>query len=264
MGKLLRSDFYRLFKSKSFYICTAIAMFLVSGSVFIVDWSYRMMTESDTLSIAMEFPYTDGLSYGLMMFASGDVHLFMAILIAIFVTAEYAHGTMKNAVSKGFSRYQIYLSKVITMTTAIYIMIFMMFIIGTISVMIITGKFGTLTGTYVGQIFAMIGVEFLLHSALAALFVMIANTVRNNGGAISINIVIALPIVGPLLYQALELIFRNKVSFSEYGLRYNISLFVQNIAPIGEDMLRAVIVGAAFLVVTTAIGIFAFKNMDVK
>jgi len=92
---------------------------------------------------------------------------------------------------------------------------------------------------------------------------MIANTVRNNGGVIAINIIGVL-FMSYVLYWALELLFKNKIKFSLYSVQNNISLFAQNFAPPGEDILRAVLVGLGFFVVTTAIGIFAFNKMDVK
>jgi ABC-2 type transport system permease protein len=263
MGNLLRSDFYRLFKSKSFYICTAIALLLISGNAFLMEWSYRMMAETQNVSVALTPLFTDGITYGLKMFSGGDVHLFMAIFIAIFITGEYTHGTMKNVVSKGFPKHQIYLSKIITMTAATFIMIFLMFLFGTASAAIVTGKFGTFTGTYVSQILIMVAIELLLHVALTAVFVLVANTIRNNGGVIAINI-IGVMSIAPLMYQAAELIFRNKIKFTQFGLRNNIALFYQSIAPAGEDVLRAILVGLVFFAVTTAIGIFAFKKMDVK
>lgn len=266
MIRLLRADFYRLFKSKSFYICTIIAMVLVSGSAFLMEWSYRMMASSPDLSVSAAGAYSifqDGITYGLQVFYGGNSLLYIAIITAIFVTSEFAFGTMKNAVSKGFPKQQIYLSKVITMTASTFILIFMMFVAATISATIISGKIGAFTWTFAGQILVMMVVELILHAAITSVFVMIANTVRNNGGVIAINI-IGVMTIAPSLYIALELLFKNKIRFSLYGIQYNMFLFAQNIAPPSGDILRAIVVGLSFLVVTTALGIYAFNKMDIK
>jgi len=266
MVRLLRSDFYRLFKSKSFYICTIVAMVVVSGSAFLMEWSYRMMSSSTDASVSVAAAsqlFQDGITYGLSIFYGGNSLLYIAIITAIFVTSEFVFGTMKNAVSKGFPKYQIYLSKLITMTATTFILVLLMFIAATISATIITGEIGAFTGAYTGQILIMIGVELILHAALTAVFVMIANTVRNNGGVIAINI-IGILTFAPLIYIALELLFKNKVKFSIYGIQNNMMLFAQNIAPPSEDILRAILVGVSFFAITTALGIFAFNKMDVK
>jgi ABC-2 type transport system permease protein len=207
--------------------------------------------------------FPDGITYGLSMVSGGQAIIFMAIFIAIFVASEFSHGTMKNAVSKGFPRHQIYLSKIITMITATYIMLFLMFVFGTISAAIITGKFGELSGDFVGHMLMITGIELLLHAALTAVYVLIANTIRNYGGAIAINI-IGVSTFGVLIYQLLELLFKNKIRFTTYSLQHNINYFSPSLTQSGEDILRAVIVGVAFLTVTTVLGILAFKNTDVK
>lgn len=265
MINLLRSDFYRLFKSRAFYICTIVSVTLLAASIFIMDWSIRMTANlGNENSINLLMPYQDGISYGMIAFSGGDVHLFMAIFIAIFITAEFSQGTMKNVVSKGFSKTQIYLSKVITMTTASFIMIFSMFVFGTLAATFVIGSFGDITGSFLGQMLKTIGIELLLHTALTAIFVMVAMTIRSSGGVIAINIIGVISL-SSLIYTALNYLFKNKIDFSQYSLMNNISLY-HNMNPsvTGEDFLRSFLVGVAFLAVITIGGIFIFKKADVK
>jgi ABC-2 type transport system permease protein len=265
MINLLQSDFYRLFKSKAFYICTAVSVFLLAASICIMDWSIRMTANLGTEStVNLLMPYKDGISYGMIAFSSGDVHLFIAIFTAIFITAEFAQGTMKNVVSKGFSKVQIYLSKVITMTTASFIMIFAMFIIGTLTATIVTGSFGDINGSLILQMLKTGGIELFMHTALTAIFVMVAMTIRNNGGVIAVNIIGVMSLSG-LIYTALNYLFKNKIDFSQYSLMNNIRLYNNmNQSVTGEDFLRSFLVGAAFLTVVTIGGILIFKKSDVK
>lgn len=263
MINLLRSDLYRLFKTKAFYVCSLVALALSALGVFMTDWANHMASQNPEMVSTSLTSIKDGLSSGLQVFSDGNVHIFMAIFIAIFITAEFSHGTMKNAVSKGFQRYQIYLSKIVTMIVATYIMISIMFIFTTISATIVSGTFGVLTWNYLGQILAMIGVELLLHAALTSVYVMVAMVIRNGAGVIAINIIVVNSVV-PLLYMALTYLFKNKIKFYDYGLRNNILSYLMSLTPPGEDVVRAIIVGLAFFAVTVAAGIFAFKNMDVK
>lgn len=263
MLRLLQSDFYRLFKSKAFYICNLVAVVLLAGGVFLNDWASRIMAENPQSTSMPLSTIKNGISYGITTFSDGQVHLFISIFVAIFVTAEFVHGTMKNVVSKGFPKYQIYISKIITMVAATFIMMFTIFIFVTIAATIVSGKFGVITGGFLVQILGMIGVELLLHAALTALFVMVAMTIRNGAAVIAINI-IGVNSILPMTFQLIDYLFKNKTQFSFYTLQYNIVTYYQNLTPPAESIIRAIIVSVVYFSVATAIGIYAFKNTDVK
>lgn len=260
MSNLLRSDFYRLFRSKSFYVCTVVAMGLIALNIFLLDWASRVAGEGVNLDVSTL--YKDGISYGLTAFSNGNVQMILGIIIAIFVTAEFSHGTMKNVVSKGFPKLQIYLTKLISMTVASYIIIIATFVVGTISAIIVTGTLGDLNGEYISKIVKTIGIELLLNTALTALILLVSMVVRNLGAAIAINI-IGIMSFGPLIFSILEYVVKGKIKFTEYSLLNNIAFYANNTAK-GSDYLRSLIVGLIFLAVSTVLGIYAFKKSDVK
>lgn len=263
MKNLLLSDLYRLMKSKSFYICSLIAAALLVLNIFIMNWSTKLIESLENGMPPMIMPFSDGLSYGVSSFSDGNVHLFIAIFTAIFITTEFVHGTMKNAVSKGFSRTHIYLSKLITMVIAILIMLFVNFIFSTIAATFILGNFGEITGILIGNSLKIIGIELLLHIALTSVFVMIAMIIRNNAATIAINIIGVLSFVS-LIYIALEYLFKKTIEFSKFSLLSNIRFYYLNTTAIGTDYLRSFLVGLIFFGLTTALGILAFRRMDVK
>jgi ABC-2 type transport system permease protein len=95
MKNLLKSDFYRLFKSLSFYICTAVAVLLFGSGIFLMDWANKIMAaQSNTV---VELAFKNGLEYAATAFMNSNILMIIAIFTAIFVTAEFAHGTIKNA-----------------------------------------------------------------------------------------------------------------------------------------------------------------------
>ncbi len=261
MKNLLRSDFYRLFRSKSFYICTAISMLLMALNILLVEWASNLAGEEGV--VISENPiFKDGITYGLTAFANGNLEIILGIIIAIFVSAEFSHGTMKNVVSKGFSKINIYLSKLITMVSTTLIMIIATFLTGFICATILSGSMGDFSGDNLAIIFKTIGIEILLNTALVAILVLVPMVIRNIGGAIAINI-FGVMTVAPLLFNILQLIARDKIKFTDYSLLNNIAFYFSNTAK-GSDYLRSVIVGLVFLVGATALGIFAFKKSDVK
>lgn len=265
MNNLLKSDFYRLFKSRSFYICTLIASLLYGLSAFIIKWTYDTMIKLEGFGEAADYPFKSGLSYALSSFSSGDIFLFMAIIIAVYTASDYTHGTMKNVVSKGFSKINIYMSKLITMSAACLIVILAMFIVGLISGAIVTGKLTDTNPVYgtALQTLRMIGIEILLSIAVVALFIMISMLVRNTGVAIAINIV-GVIYFGRLIFQILDMIFKVKESLTRFSLMEVSSSFYNKLVDSSDDLIRAVLVGLAYLAVSTVAGIFAFKRMDVK
>jgi len=265
MGKLLRSDFYRLFRSKSFYICTTIVSALLCLSIFMEKWALKVATTQleGMEGLPSTLRFKDGISYGLIAFTGGDIQMFIAIFSAIFITSEFVHGTMKNTISKGYHRALVYASKLITMIAALFIMIFVLFIASVIAGTIVTGEFGTFTAATVGELFSIIGIEMLLYTALTALFVMIAMIVRNNGGVIAINILGVISF-GTLIFSLLEYLFDSKIKFTEFSIQYNISQFYMSMDLSSSTYIRALIVGLVYLIVSTGIGIFAFSKSDIK
>lgn len=256
MSNLLRSDLYRLFKSKSFYICMAVeACLFILGMVIIY-----LMNQTEPAIVTLEAQ--NGIDYGLTALTTSDITLLLGIIIGIFVTAEFSHGTMKNVVSKGFSKVNIYLSKLVTMVIATFIFMLFILIVGVIGATILTGNLGELSGENVLKIFQIIGIEMLLYTALASLYLMFSMVLRNLGGVIAINIIYA-SIVERLFFSLLQLIAKDKIEFSKYSLFNNISFY--SIGDFtGSDLLRSAVVAIVVLAVTTALGIFAFTKTDVK
>lgn len=268
MASLLKSNFYRLFKSKAFYICTIVYTALTSLSLLILKLADNIVSENITVESNIDgfMIYKDGLSFGVELFSNGDGILFLAVFIAIFITSEFTYGTMKNIVSKGFERHKIYISIFLTMVVAALIMVTFNFLFSTFIASILTGSIGSYNGTLLLKTLRLVGIEILLHSAFVSLFVMISIIIRNNGGVIAINVLILM--FGGLIYQILELVVRNllkidiKFSFSDYSLQNNIYLAKTTMD--GEHILRPILVGLIFLVITLALGIIAFRKSDVK
>lgn len=261
MSKLLRSDLYRLFKSKSFYICSFIAFGLFILNLCIAYWASNIDTGNGEMLTNL-LP-KDGISYALGAFANGNVQMILAIITGIYITADFAHGTMKNVVSKGFSRIQIYVSKLITMIVAVFIIILATFIVGTIGATIVSGKLGDFSADSVKHIAGVVGIEVLLNTALTSLLVFVGMLFRNLGGTIAFNI-LGVMSFGPLIFSLLELLVKNKIKFTEFSLSNNIMFYISNDSISGSDYLRSVIVALVFFAISTGLGIFAFLKTDVK
>lgn len=260
MKNILKADFYRLFISKSFYICTLVSAALFCLGICVLRWTYNL---SVSQGIEFNFIYKDGLSYGMTAYMDGSVHMIICIFIAIFVTSEFSHGTIKNVVSKGFSKVKIFLSKLITMTAAAFIIVIVTVIAGTVSGGIVIGEFGSLSGEFGSFVLKTSAIELYLFIALSALFLMVAMTVKNLGAAIAIG-VIGIISFENLLFALIEILVDRRIKFSEFSLMYNTLFYRMNMEAGGSDFIRSLIVGAVFFLASTAFGIFLFKKADVK
>lgn len=266
MAKLLKSNFYKMFKSKAFYICTIVYTGITCLTVLLLKLTDQVTDSSGGIDASGLMRYKDGISYGTEILCNGDVLFFIAIFSAIFITSEFTYGTMKNIVSKGFERYRIYFSIFIPMVAATFIMAAFNFLVSTSLASAFIGSFGTYNGDLLLKTLRFVGIEMILHTAFVSMFVMIAIAIRHNGGVIAIDIFIFT--FGRLIYQFLELIVRNvfkidiKFTFSDYSLQNNIFMAISTIN--GEHILRPILVGLSFLVVTMILGIISFEKTDVK
>lgn len=256
MLNLLRSDFYRLFRSKSYYICMAVAFALSILEIVIV---YMMNKTSGNNVSTTAF---NGFAFGMSAFTGGNIPMLLGITTAIYVAADFAHGTMKNVVSKGFSKIHIYLSKLITMIVASFLFLFATMLVATISATIISGKLGEFTGEYVWQVFKILGIELLLYAALTSILLLVSMVVKNLGGVIAINMIYIL-IFDQLFFSLLQLIAKDKILFTKYSLLNNITFYAGEVIE-GSDYLRSALVALVILVITIALGLFVFKKSDVK
>lgn len=94
MRKLMRANFYRLWKSRVFWICVA-ASFLTSAAFLLAkQYPSREMPSLDEMYLQI-FPM---------------LPLIHAVFAGLFLGTEYQDGTLRNKVTVGHTREEIYLS----------------------------------------------------------------------------------------------------------------------------------------------------------
>lgn len=262
MKHLLSADFYRLVRSKSLYICTIILGGLMAVNLLLLKILILLTQSSgvDMSELAI-FPYHSGFETAISMLGNTDITLFMGILVSILICAEFSHGTMKNPVSKGYKRSSIYFTKFIMGLEAYVVLSSVTFVVSFLMGILTTGEVGSFDGEMLQFAIRTIGVEFLLQAAFISVFVMVTMSIRNIGGCIAINI--CMTTFSSLVYQLLNVIFRNKYDFAEYSILQNISTMAQfDVTTV--DVVRAVIISAVYFAIATISGILIFKHSDIK
>ena len=107
MGNLLRADFFRLWRSKSFWACMVFQ--IVCGLFFSILIYVQSSIDSNILP---DWNFFSGLTF---------LCVLSAFFCGLFIGTEYSDGTMRNKLVVGYRRWEIYLSHLITCTVASFL-----------------------------------------------------------------------------------------------------------------------------------------------
>lgn len=251
MLNLLRSDFYKLRRSKSFFICSGILAVVVVYIIIDFGSSARMkeqLSPSTFHWIYMIFEEKAFLPYFLPVL--------QAIFITMFITSEYSTGTIKDSVSLGFSRMKIYISKLITVSVGSILMMLVAIFFTGIAASFVFGIYGSFSMYDLLLLVRMLLIQGLLYTAYGSIFIMIAFLIKNIGGTMAFSIFFSL-IIGSLSsvvgngYLGRILLLMN---FSPTAIPH----------PQAVDMRIAIAVALSYLILCSGIGGFTFKKQDIK
>lgn len=114
MRNLLKFEFHKLFKAKSFYICTAV-IFVMSLLTVIIN---KLFLGQEGMPTVMP----SALQTMLSALSASEFTMISGIFVAIFTCYDYEQQTIKNVYSHGFSRNKVFASKLIVCSIAVLIM----------------------------------------------------------------------------------------------------------------------------------------------
>ena len=281
MRHLLRSDFYKLRKAKYFWVCLLINLLLAAGTVFLLDFTYKltgdqmeaqMQAQQETLDESgvnltvdnIPQSYEDLNASGQMItFFAGNTTLLLAVLISLFVGSEFNNGTIKNIASKNYSRAQIYLSKLIVSVLVSILFTLLFAVVSTAAATILWG-FGDVASGFWADTAAAAGLELLLCSAYASVFVMFSMLIRQNGGSLAANICFLefVSLIVMLGEVALKQIFDKTLTLSDYLIDMNMNALTAGLNR--TVVLRSLGVFAGYFLVALCIGMFTFQKRDIR
>ena len=239
MGKLLHFEFHKLIRQKSFYICLAVAV----AMLFISTYTTYLM-QKDAVDVSQMG--IDGMSVMIGAVSGGTLSMVIGVFVPLFVCEDYVSGTIRNIVTRGYTRLGIFLAKLIAVLFASAIM--------TIVCMAAGYLVGVLFCAPGEQPFDAYTVKILLCQlavmlAEASLFYAISTDLQKTGGAIAICLV--LPMVLTIVLALADTALAEKeIQLSGYWLeRINGTLAVFDVK--SEDMKKALLTALSYFVVTT-------------
>ena len=181
MLNLIKADFYKLFRMKSFYICGLLGTALSLLGIWAINLQLNGLP-AELLGYSGITALIQGLSY---------VAIFYIIFISLFIPNEFSFGTIKNMVSSGQSRISIYLSKIVI---GIFTVISYSLLSGVASWILgsIFWGNGDINRDDYLKILRMIGLFIIAEVAMQCIFIMVSFVIRRSGGAVAVNLVISM------------------------------------------------------------------------
>ncbi len=187
MFKLLRADFARLWKTRSYWVCV-----IASLALCILNLVFDYIVDKRVVQNLERFFMND----------SSNIMLFAAIFSALYIGTDHSCGTIRNKLIIGRPRSQIYLSNLIV-TSA-----------GAISIRVISwigeALFGLIAGGKIGipagRLALLMTVSAFSIVAACSIFTFIGMIIssKSSGTVISIVAIIALIICGAIIMSMLN------------------------------------------------------------
>lgn len=109
MRNLLRANFYRLGRDRTFRMCAAAVLAL--SVVFMLGGCREAVQEAADYGAVTEL---DGLYFQIVP----TLGIFISILVCLFLGVEYGEGTVRNKLSMGHTRRDVYLANFLTVAAA--------------------------------------------------------------------------------------------------------------------------------------------------
>ncbi|GHV27958.1 hypothetical protein FACS18948_6220 [Clostridia bacterium] len=254
---IIKSEFYKLKKSKLFYVCMLVCATIPAILAIAIQVGVQTRGAEGMTAILEDISGATFLAETLGLALLPSV---MAVFVSLFVSSEFHSGTIKNYVSKGFNRVQIYLSKLLVSGVAVLAIYFVHIAISLTLGTALWG-FDPSGTTAVSNVVTMILGEGLLLLAYTSLFVLASTWLRGIGASVAVT-VCATSILPPIL-MAIDFMLIDVITLSNFWISGHVSALA-TVTPESGAVLQAVIVGLCYLVGGTVLGSVLFKKQDIK
>lgn len=262
MINLIKSDLYRLFRSKTYKSCAI-------GALGITILVLVLSIFTDAQLWLMAFTGKEGLRRGFFIgleqgatlkqliinaLGSGAVLYIIGItLTSSVIISKKRSGIMKNTVAYGYERWKIYLSQVISLIIGIAVLISISFLI----ILIITSivfKVSILNQEALLLIIKSLVLYIIIVSATVSIYSFLSTLIANSEviSVIAIAEMLGLAMLGPALSESIN-------KFIPYSM-------IRTLAQIPEkvDFAAYTINTLILICITTLLGVIVFNKKEIK
>lgn len=249
MGKLLKFEFRKLSKSKSFYIC----LFLSLGMLLISAFSAKSLL-GNSESGGFVYPLADFVRDTL---SNGNVVLLTGIFVAIFLCEDDSCGTIKNIYAKGYSREKVFFAKYIASLAGVMVIVLLDFLVSylySLAYFDTTADKGNLVVDIIGQIAVIL--------AYHAIYVAISVWLKKTGGAVAFNIVG--PSLVSLILTMIDIALKDRIKNFLFGNYWVQSLLYNFLTanPSTSAIVTGFVGSAIYIALAIALGLFVSKKKE--
>lgn len=251
MLNILKTDFYKAFRTPSFWVISVITILSSLLSSFSIFWLLTQPEFAELIEIAPGFFQTvPGVT-------SGCIFL-IGIFAVMFSVSDFNYGTIKNIASKGYRREYIYISKFVTAIGVAIISLLLSFLTAFITAQIMINNKISGFFDYNAEFHLSLSKQALLIVAYISIAVLLAMLFRSLGPALSVFLAYFF-----LQNSIVQLI--NKLIHDVFNSDFSVAPYFINGAFSDPDKtVQGVIVLLVYIVVTTAIGLYTFRKRDIN
>lgn len=239
MFKLLNFEFRKLIRQKSFYICIAAMLALLVGSAY--------TTELMTAKSGVEDPSLSGISYLMEAISGSALSAVLAVFIPLFICEDYASGTIRNIITRGFSRLEIFISKLIAVLAATVLMtavcLAAAYLVG-------TAFWGAGEPSLGSEQIKILLCQLAVIAAYATMFFAISSMLQKVGGSIAICLILPMAAV-ILLSLADAALAEREIELSGYWIE-NLGRSLASVEAEAEDIKKALIGAGCYFAASIA------------
>lgn len=278
MFNIIKSDLYRLVRSKGFYIAIGIVIIMSIISVLIIQAGHigisvgtSSVDITDTEAISkissakslgefrdiMKSFGTFALDKEIIGNNANLYYIFIAF-VAIILVKEFSNKSIKNTLSSAISRKKYYCSK-------------LLFILGISTLLILFNNYlnyflnllinGKEFASSIGEITKLTIYQLPILYGIISLLVCFAFIIRK--GSLFNAISIPFFMIVQLLFTVITSLFRIKADwFTNYEFQYILANLTNN--PTNEYILKCSILGIGYIVVFSLIGYYVFNKAEIK
>ena len=239
MFKLLNFEFRKLIRQKSFYICIAAMLALLVGSAY--------TTELMTAKSGVEDPSLSGISYLMEAISGSALSAVLAVFIPLFICEDYASGTIRNIITRGFSRLEMFIAKLIAVLAATVLMtavcLAAAYLVG-------TAFWGAGEPSLGSEQIKILLCQLAVIAAYATMFFAISSMLQKVGGSIAICLILPMAAV-ILLSLADAALAEREIELSGYWIE-NLGRSLASVEAEAEDIIKALIGAGCYFAASIA------------
>lgn len=239
MFKLLNFEFRKLIRQKSFYICIAAMLALLVGSAY--------TTELMTAKSGVEDPSLSGISYLMEAISGSALSAVLAVFIPLFICEDYASGTIRNIITRGFSRLEIFISK---LTAVLAATVLMTAVCLAAAYLVGTAFWGAGEPSLGSEQVKILLCQLAVIAAYATMFFAISSMLQKVGGSIAICLILPMAAV-ILLSLADAALAEREIELSGYWIE-NLGRSLASVEAEAEDIKKALIGAGCYFAASIA------------